>query len=157
MKTTQSTVYITYVDATPEKIWQGLTDPVLIRQYFMGRAIEIEAKIGGRFRLLMEDGRTDTEGVVKTWDPPHRLAVTWNVVWIPEFRNFPEAIVTYDLKPVGGMVKLTMIEEHPTPIEEKYLEGGRQGWPLILSGLKTLLETGRPLPKFEPASLKEMS
>jgi uncharacterized protein YndB with AHSA1/START domain len=156
MKTTQATTYITYIPATPEKVWQGLIDPTFTRQYFMGRAIEIEAKVGGRFHLLMDDGRTDTEGVVKAWDPPHRLTVTWNVVWIPEFRDFPEAIVTYDLKAVGGMVKLTMTEDHPTPIEEKYLEGGRQGWPLILSGLKTLVETGKPLPKFEPKSLKEM-
>lgn len=156
MKTTQSTTYITYIHATPETVWQALINAASTRQYFMGRAIEIEAKVGGRFRLLMEDGRTDTEGVVKAWDPPHRLTVTWNVVWIPEFRDFPEAIVTYDLKAVGGMVKLTMTEDHPTPIEEKYLEGGRQGWPLILSGLKTLVETGKPLPKFEPKSLKEM-
>jgi uncharacterized protein YndB with AHSA1/START domain len=157
MKTIQSTTYISYIDAPPGKIWQALIDPALTRQYFMGRAIEIEAKVGGRFRLLMDDGRTDTEGVVRAWDPPHRLTVTWNVVWIPEFRDFPEAIVTYDLKPVAGMVKLTMTEEHPTPIEEKYLEGGRQGWPLILSGLKTLVETGKPLPKFEPKTLTEMS
>ena len=157
MKTTRSTIYITYINATPETVWQGLIDPVFTRQYFMGRAIEIEPKVGGRFRLLMEDGKTDTEGVVKVWEPPQRLTVTWNVVWIPEFRDFPEAIVTYDLRTVGGMVKLTMTEEHPTPIEEKYLEGGRQGWPLILSGLKTLVETGRPLPKFEPKTLKEMS
>ena len=157
MKTSQATTYITYIHAAPAKVWQALTDPAFTRQYFMGRAIEIAPKVGGRFRLLMGDGRTDTEGVVKAWEPPHRLIVTWNVVWIPEFRDFPEALVTYDLKPIGGMVKLTMTEEHPTPIEEKYLEGGRQGWPLILSGLKTLLETGRPLPRFEPASLKEMS
>jgi hypothetical protein len=58
--------------------------------------------------------------------------------------------VTFDLEPADEMAKLTMTEEHPTPIEEKYLEGGRQGWPLILSGLKTLVETGRPLPKFVP-------
>jgi uncharacterized protein YndB with AHSA1/START domain len=156
MKTTQSTTYITYIHATPEQVWQDLVDPASTRQYFMGRAIEIEPRVGGRFRLLMEDGNTDTEGVVKAWDPPHRLSVTWNVVWIPEFRDFPEAIVTYELKSIGRMVKLTMIEEHPTPIEEKYLEGGRQGWPLILSGLKTLVETGKPLPKFEPQTLKEM-
>jgi uncharacterized protein YndB with AHSA1/START domain len=157
MKTTQSTIYITYINATAEKVWQGLIDPAFTRQFFMGRDIEIEPKVGGRFRLLMEDGQTDTEGMVKVWEPGQRLTVTWNVVWIPEFRDFPEAIVTYELKSLGGMVKLTMTEEHPTPIKEKYLEGGRQGWPLILSGLKTLLETGRPLPKFEPASLKEMS
>jgi uncharacterized protein YndB with AHSA1/START domain len=157
VKTTQSTIYITYINGTPEKVWQGLIDPAFTRQYFMGRAIEIEPRVGGRFRLLMEDGRTDTEGLVKAWEPLHRLTVTWNVVWIPEFRDFPEAIVTYELKSIGGMVKLTLTEEHPTPIAEKYLEGGRQGWPLILSGLKTLVETGKPLPKFEPKTLKEMS
>ncbi|HWA48314.1 MAG TPA: SRPBCC domain-containing protein [Dongiaceae bacterium] len=134
----------------------GLVDPTFTRQYFMGRAIEIEPKVGGRFRLVMEDGQTDTEGLVKAWEPPRRLTMTWNVVWIPEFRNFPEAVVTYELKTIGGMVKLTMTEEHSTPIEEKYLEGARQGWRLILSGLKTLLETGKPLPKFEPKTLKEM-
>ena len=156
MKTSQATSYITYIHATPERVWQALIDPAFTRQYFMSRAIEIEPKVGGRFRLLMEDGRVDTEGEVKVWDPPRRLVVSWRVVWIEAFRDFPEAIVTYDLKIVGGMVKLTMTEDHPTPIEEKFLEGGRQGWPLILSGLKTLMETGKALPKFEPKSLKDM-
>jgi Activator of Hsp90 ATPase homolog 1-like protein len=87
---------------------------------------------------------------VLAWDPPRRFSVTWRVVWLEEYRALPEAIVSFDLEPVGEMVKLTMTEDHPEPIEEKYLEGGRQGWPLILSGLKTLVETGRPLPRFEP-------
>ena len=77
MKTTQATIYITYINATPEKVWQALIDPAFTRQYFMGRAIEIEPMVGGRFRLLMEDGRVDTEGEVKVWEPPHRLTVSW--------------------------------------------------------------------------------
>ena len=69
--------------------------------------------------------------------------------WIDEMRDLPECIVTYTIEPVSdGLVRLTMEEAHPTPIPEALLEGGRQGWPMILSGLKTLLETGRPLPAF---------
>jgi uncharacterized protein YndB with AHSA1/START domain len=150
MLTTQPTIYITYIHATPQKVWDALTTPAFTRQYFFGRAIELESKVGGAFALRMEDGRTDTEGKVLAWDPPGRLSVSWHVVWLEEFRHLPECIVTFDLEPAGEMVKLTMTEEHPTAIEEKYLEGGRQGWPLILSGLKTLVETGRPLPKFAP-------
>jgi len=66
-----------------------------------------------------------------------------------EYRHLPECIVTFQIDPLGDLVRLTMTESHPTPIDEKYLEGGRRGWPVILSGLKSLLETGRPLPKFE--------
>jgi uncharacterized protein YndB with AHSA1/START domain len=131
-------------------VWEALTSASFTRQFFFGRAIELEPRVGGAFALRMEDGRVDTEGKVREWNPPRRLAVTWRVVWLEEFRNLPECIVTFDLRPADEMVKLIMTEDHPTPIEEKYLEGGRQGWPLILSGLKTLLETGRPLPKYAP-------
>ncbi|MBI2487128.1 MAG: SRPBCC domain-containing protein [Deltaproteobacteria bacterium] len=83
-------------------------------------------------------------------DPPRRLSVTWHLEWLEEYRhNLPEAIVTFELDPLGDVVRLTMSEFHPEPIEDKYLEGGRRGWPLILSGLKSLLETGRALPKFD--------
>jgi uncharacterized protein YndB with AHSA1/START domain len=146
----QQTIYITYIHATPQKVWEALTSASFTRQFFFGRAIELEPRVGGAFALRMEDGRVDTEGKVREWNPPRRLAVTWRVVWLEEFRNLPECIVTFDLRPADEMVKLIMTEDHPTPIEEKYLEGGRQGWPLILSGLKTLLETGRPLPKYAP-------
>jgi hypothetical protein len=50
---------------------------------------------------------------------------------------------------LGEVVRLTMTESYQEPVEDKFLEGGRRGWPIILSGLKTLLETGRPLPKFD--------
>lgn len=146
----QQTTYISYILSTPQKVWDALTSASFTRQFFFGRAIEVEPKAGGAFALRMEDGRVDTEGKVLEWNPPRRFSVTWRVVWLEEFRHLPECIVTFDLELAGEMAKLTMTEDHPTPIEEKYLEGGRQGWPLILSGLKTLLETGRPLPKFAP-------
>ena len=58
-------------------------------------------------------------------------------------------IVTYQLDPLGKEIRLTMTESHPRPIDEKLLEDGRRGWPIILSGLKTFLETGKTLPEFD--------
>ncbi len=147
--TTQSTVYVTYIAAAPERVWEALTGAEYTRRYFFGRSVESDWKPGSEWALRMEDGRVDVAGKVLEADPPRRLSLSWRVEWIEEMRHLPEAIVTYTIEPVSdGLVRLTMEEAHPTPIPEALLEGGRQGWPIILSGLKTLLETGRPLPPF---------
>jgi uncharacterized protein YndB with AHSA1/START domain len=148
-RTEPSTVIITYIVATAERVWEALTSPEFTRQYFFGRAVELEQRAGGVFRLTMDDGRVDSQGKVLECDPPRFLSVTWHVEWVEEFRRLPEAIVTFRIEPFGSLVRLTVSEFHDESLDPKYLEGGRQGWPLILSGLKTLLETGKPLPAFE--------
>ena len=150
---TPDTVYVTYIVSTPEKVWAALTSSDFTRQYFFGRSVESDWKTGSPWILRMPDGRVDTQGRVLEADPPRRLSLTWHVEWVEEFRDLPEAIVTYDIEKVGEAVRLTMTESHPEPIDEKYLEGGRSGWPFILSGLKSLLETGRPLPEIDPMSI----
>jgi len=145
------TIYVTYIAATPERVWQALTDPAFTRQFFFGRTIEIEQQAGGSFTLRMPDGRIDVKGRVVEWVPPRRLAVTWSVDWIPEMRDLPECLVSYEIEPAGGAVRLTMTEAHQWDVPEALLEGGRSGWPAILSSLKSLLETGKPLSmKLEP-------
>ncbi|HEX8906762.1 MAG TPA: SRPBCC family protein [Longimicrobiaceae bacterium] len=147
--TTQSTVYVIYIAAAPERVWEALTSGEYTRKYFFGRRIESDWKPGSKWALWMPDGRVDVRGKVLEADPPRRLSLGWRVEWVEEMRHLPECIVTWTIEPVGdAMVRLTMEEAHPTPIPEELLEGGRQGWPMILSGLKTLLETGRPLPDF---------
>ena len=80
-------------------------------------------------------------------DPPRKLVVSWNVDGQRSSKTFPNASSPTRSKPAGeGVVRLTMTEAHPTPIPAYLLEGGRKGWPMILSGLKSLLETGKPLP-----------
>ena len=64
------TVYVTYIAATPEKVWQALTDPAFTAQYFFGRTIEIEPKVGGSFLMRMPDGEVDMKGEVTEWSPP---------------------------------------------------------------------------------------
>jgi uncharacterized protein YndB with AHSA1/START domain len=145
------TVYVTYVVSTPEKVWQALTSPELTRQYFFGRAIELEPKVGGAFILRMPDGRVDVQGKVVAYDPPEKLAVTWRVEWIEDMRKLPECLVTYEIAQAGEAVRLTMTEAHSWDIPDAILAGGRMGWPAILSGFKSVLETGKPLVvKMEP-------
>jgi len=143
------TVYVIYIAAAPERVWAALTSPELTRQYFFGRRVESNWKVGSPVTYWMEDGRIDVRGKVLECDPPRRLSITWHVEWIEEFRRLPEVCVSFQIDPLGDVVRLTMGEFHPKPLDEKYLEGGRRGWPVILSGLKSLLETGRPLPKFD--------
>ncbi len=84
------------------------------------------------------------QGQILECDPPYFVRFTWRVDWIPELRHLPDSVVSYRIENAGeGVVRFTMIEEHPEPIDARLLEGGRSGWPLILSGLKSVLETGK--------------
>jgi len=139
------TVYVTYIASTPERVWDALTQSEFTKQYFFGRSIEIEPRAGGAFILRMPDGRVDVKGKVVTWDPPHRLTVTWLVDWIEDMRDLPECLVSYDIVQAGDAVRLTMTEAHQWDVPDDLLSGGRAGWPAILSSLKSVLETGKPL------------
>jgi uncharacterized protein YndB with AHSA1/START domain len=139
------TVYVTFIASTPEKVWQALTASEVTRQYFWERSIEIEPKPGGAFALRLPDGRVNVRGKVIAYEPPRKLSVTWRVEWPPEFAKLPECLVSYEIAPAGGAVRLTMTEAHSWDIPEAILSGGRMGWPAVLSSLKSLLETGKPL------------
>ena len=140
-----NTVYVTYIAATPEKVWQALTDPAFSRQYFFGFLVDIEPRTGGRFRLNHADGRPHMSGEVLDWSPPRRLSCTWKIEGMGDFDVLPECIVTYEIEVSGEAVRLTMTESNSWNIPDAILEGGRRGWPAILSNLKSVLETGKPL------------
>jgi uncharacterized protein YndB with AHSA1/START domain len=139
------TVYVTYIAATPDKIWQALTSTDLTRKYFWERSIDLEPKRGGAFALRLPDGRINVTGKVIDYDPPRKLAVTWHVEWPAEFSKLPECLVTYDIAQAGEAVRLTMTESHSWDVPDAILSGGRMGWPAVLSSLKSLLETGKAL------------
>jgi uncharacterized protein YndB with AHSA1/START domain len=149
------TVYVTYIAATRETVWQALTASAFTQRYFFGRSIEIEPRSGGSFVLRMPDGRVDVKGKVVEWSPPRRLSVTWRVDWNEEMRTLPECLVTYDIEQAGGAVKLTVNEAHQWDVPDDLLSGGRAGWPAILSSLKSVLETGKAL-RIELQPPKEM-
>ena len=138
-------IYVIYIAAPAEKVWEALTQSEFTRQFFFGRTVESDWKTGSPWRLVMPDGRTDVAGEVLEADPPRRLKLSWTVMWVEEMAKLPPTHITYDIEPVGGVVKLTMTQANDFEIDERHLEGGRQGWPIILSGLKSLVETGTPL------------
>ena len=156
------TVYTIYIATTPEKVWQALTTAEFSRQYFFGFAVEMETKIGGSFIVRAPDGSTHIDGEVLACDPPRKLSVTWNVNWPGLVEKLGQTVVTYEIAEAGDAVRLTMTESHERVLPEDILSGGRAGWPAILSSLKSVLETGKPLAiKMEPplkmlAALKAM-
>ncbi|MEA2941410.1 MAG: hypothetical protein QOD09_1939 [Bradyrhizobium sp.] len=156
------TVYTIYIASTPEKVWQALTTAEFSRQYFFGFAVELEGKAGGPFIVRAGDGSTHIDGEVLVSDPPRKLSVTWNVNWPGLIEKLGQTVVTYEIAPAGDAVRLTMTESHERELPEDILSGGRTGWPAILSSLKSVLETGKPLAvKMEPplkmlAALKKL-
>ena len=148
MKNNSVLSYVTYIATTPEKLWRALTSAEFTEKYFFGRSIESNWKVGSPVKYWQPDGTLDVSGKVLVCDYLRFISFTWHVEWIEEFRRLPAAVVAFRLDPVQGteMVRLTFEEHHPVAANPKYVERGRRGWPLIFSALKTLLETGRPLP-----------
>ena len=137
-----NTVYVTYIASTPEKVWEALTSAEFSRKYFSGFAVEMERRLGGSFIVRAPDGSEHISGEVFEYDPPKKLTVTWNVNWPDLVAKLGSTLVTYEIEQAGEAVRLTMSERHDRDLSDDILSGGRTGWPAILSGLKSLLETG---------------
>jgi len=157
-----ATVYTTYIASTPERVWEALTSAEISKQYFFGNTVEIQQRVGGSYIVRQPDGSLHISGEVVACDPPRKLAFTFNVNWPDLIEKLGPTLVSYEIEPAGDAVRLTMTEWHDRPLSDDILEGGRQGWPAILSSLKSVLETGKPLQvKMGPpakmlAALKEL-
>jgi uncharacterized protein YndB with AHSA1/START domain len=137
-------VYVTYIRTTPEKLWQALTDPELTQRYFGGARHESEWKPGASWRIVKPDGTVMDSGEVLEIEPNRRLVLKWRNEWKPEIREEGYSRMTYELEPKGQMVKLTVVHEIDRP-ESKLIRAVSGGWPMILSSLKSFLETGESL------------
>ena len=157
-----ATVYTIYIAATPQQVWEALTSAESTRKYFFGNAVEVDLRIGGAYIVRTPDGALHISGEVIECDPPRKLTVTFNVNWPALIEKLGPTLVSYEIEPAGDAVRLTMTEAHDRPLSDDILSGGRTGWPAILSGLKSLLETGKaPQIKMSPpaqmlAALKAM-
>jgi uncharacterized protein YndB with AHSA1/START domain len=155
-------VYAIYIASTPEKVWQALTSAEFSRKYFFDNAVEVDQKVGGTYIVRTPDGALHISGEVIEYDPPRKLTVTFNVSWPALVEKLGPTLVTYEIEQAGDAVKLTLLQSHDREISDDILEGGRQGWPAILSSLKSLLETGEAMsikmapPQRMLAALKEM-
>ena len=147
-------VYATYIRTTPENLWEALTKGDFSVKYWMGFRIELELKAGGRVRILPPKGMEqygDHAGEVLECEPLHKLVYTWNPKDTPEVAKKRKSLsrVTYELKPMGDQVRLRLIHENllPEDIEKdpNTFQGINNGWPAVLSSLKSLLETGQAI------------
>jgi uncharacterized protein YndB with AHSA1/START domain len=146
-----ATVYTIYIATTPEKVWLALTSAEFSPRYFFGNAVEVDLRVGGGYVLRQPDGSVHISGEVVECDPPRKLTVTFNVNWPALIEKLGPTLVSYEIASAGEVVRLTMTESHDRPLSDDILSGGRQGWPAILSGLKSLLETGHaPVIKMAP-------
>ncbi len=151
-------VYTTYIRTSPERLWQALTDPAFTRRYW-GAVLTTDWKPGSEMTWEYAGVTVrDPEQVVLEAEPHRRLSYTWQAV-TPEFAKAvgfdddylakvvaePRSKVTFELEPVGEVVKLTVVHDGFDP-GSATLENVSQGWPWILSALKSLLETDEPLP-----------
>src|SRR5690349_19362317 len=141
-----SFVYVTYIATTPEKLWTALTDGKFTREYWGGRAVESDWKVGSPVRFRKMNNENDhVHGKVLEVKPPWQLAMSWAFELAPGAPKTPESRVTFSIERAGPEnVKLTVVHDQ-LDVPEQLAEGLRDGWPAILSSLKTLLETGAAL------------
>jgi len=136
-------VYVTYIETTPEKLWQALTSSEFSKAYWFGTELRSDWRVGSPFALVM-DGTTSDVGEILEYDRPRRLSYTFQHVLKEEFRNEQPTKVVFTLEPHGKLVKLTLTHEGFDGVPE-LLNAISNGWPAILSSLKSLLETGNAL------------
>jgi uncharacterized protein YndB with AHSA1/START domain len=137
-------IYVVYIQAPCEKIWDALIDPEMNKEYWGRHCNVSDWKVGSRWQHADYDDRTEVRvaGTVIESDRPHRLVLSWAR---PEHLDDPDKVskVTFTIEEQFGSSKLTMIH---SDLDTEMLKAISGGWPPILSSLKTLLETGASMP-----------
>jgi uncharacterized protein YndB with AHSA1/START domain len=143
-------VYVTYIETTPEKLWNALTSSEFTKRYWFNTEVQSNWKVGSPIALVM-DGKTTDLGEILEADRPRLLSYTFKHVLDEELKKEPASKVVVTLEPYGKVVKLTLT--HEGFVEGgKMLDGISKGWPAILANLKSLMESGEPL-MIPPAAL----
>jgi uncharacterized protein YndB with AHSA1/START domain len=142
--TTTVQVYQVFIGATPEQIWEAITKPEFTAKYFYGARIECTPE--GRTATSPDGSENWGSGAVAEFDPPHRLVHEWRSGYDPEMAAEEPSRVTWEIESQdGGFSKLTVTHDQLEGAPKTAASVSGAGWMMVLSGLKTLLETGRPL------------
>ena len=136
-------VYMTVIAAPPEDVWKGLTTPEFTRQYWHNTRVRSDYEVGSPIEFLNEDGSVGVAGEILAANRPEELAYTWQFTGAESpARNDPPSRVRFHLEAIAAGTRLTVIHDE--------LGAGSQtatmvsfGWPHVMAGLKTLLETGK--------------
>jgi uncharacterized protein YndB with AHSA1/START domain len=136
-------IYVSYIETTPEKLWEALTSSDFTKRYWWDTRVVSDWKVGSPFSLVL-NGRTTDVGEVLEAERPRRLSYTFRHILNEAARNERPSRVTFVLEPHGKLVKLTLTHEDFAE-DSVVIDGISKGWPAIMSSLKSLLESGEAL------------
>jgi uncharacterized protein YndB with AHSA1/START domain len=138
-----------YIKTTPERLWEAIVDPELRKKYNFGVGVESDWTAGSAYRSAGGGGFVIAAGENLEVEPPKRLVQTFQALWSEDVKAAGTSRVTWEIEPVGDSCRLLVTHDELPEGANSELFGG---WPMILSGLKTLLETGEQLTT--PGSLR---
>ena len=138
-------IYKSYINGAIDQVWQAITDPDMTVQYFYGTRVDSDWEVGSAINYLNPDGTLASEGHIISIDAPKRLEFTFQALWDEDLVAEGPAREVWALAEINGMVELT-IELYDVEPNSKTLDDFANGFPYIVSGLKSLVETGEPLP-----------
>jgi uncharacterized protein YndB with AHSA1/START domain len=143
---TTDQVYQVFIKSTPQQIWDAITTPEFTTRYFHGARVDTTAIAGAPLRYYGPDDALWGDNVVIEADPPRKLVATWTALWNDETAGEEPSRVTWEIdERDDGVCLLTVVHDHLAGAPKTAGMVSGEGWMMVLSGLKTLLETGAPL------------
>jgi uncharacterized protein YndB with AHSA1/START domain len=145
-------VYEVFIRAEPERVWEGITRPEFTSRYFYDGHVRSTLAPGSPFEFLTAGGQPMVDGEVVEAEPPRRLVHTWRMLYDPRLAADSPSRVTWEIEPTdGGVCKLTVVHDG-FQAESPTFEEVAGGWTFVLSGLKTVLETGERMQQTSQAA-----
>lgn len=142
-------VYEIFIRTTPERLWRAITDPADTRLYYFGTEVQSDWKAGSKL-VYLDNGEPSLDCKILEIDPAHRLVHSFVALYSPEMASEKPSRVTWEIEKMGESCRLTLVHDEFDGETATY-HSVEHGWSQILSGLKTLIETGKPLIVEEPA------
>ena len=133
-------IYVIYIRTTPEELWRALTTPETIKQYRFGMIVESEWKVGSTWKMYADESLMDSGEILENV-PGKRLVMSWLNEWKPEFKAEGSSRCHYEIEPTAASAKLTLTHSMERP-DSRFIAAVSEGWPMVMSNLKSLLETG---------------
>jgi uncharacterized protein YndB with AHSA1/START domain len=140
-------VYRVFIKATPEQIWDAITKPEFIAKYFHGAHVDSTFEAGATYKSYSPDrSQLWVDAEIYESDPPRKLQHSWRSLYEVEAADEPPSRVTWEIEPSdAGTSLLTVTHDQLEASPKTAVSVSGAGWMLVISGLKTLLETGRPM------------
>ena len=141
-------VYVTYIKTTADKLWEALTSREFMAQYWLGNQPEAEWRVGGSWKIVRPNGEFTDTGEILEFEPKKRIVIKWRNEFMPELKAEGFSVCTMEVEPAGkpGEESMKLTVTHTMERRDsKLIAAVGGGWPLILSNLKSVLETGVPL------------